>query len=105
VSRVKLAACLLLVLGCKSDPPSSPYSHDIEKLCNVSALSGADPGDPVGRMVTTSKWLAANLETPESRTFMVAIQPLEGAQKADALDAEAHKLGLASCPLAAEWRH
>ena len=107
MSRVKL--CLLLVaLGCpscKSDPPVTPYSHDIENLCNVSALSGADASDPVGRMVTTAKWLGENLKTDEARTFLVTIQPLEGAAKADALDAEAHKLGIAPCAIAAEWRH
>ncbi len=55
-------------------------------------------------MVTIATWLSANLETPEARAFLVQIQPLEGIPKADALDAEAHRFGLASCPLAAEWR-
>jgi hypothetical protein len=44
------------------------------------------------------------LKTPEAHEFLVKIQPLEGEPKARALDDEAHRVGLASCALSAEWR-
>jgi hypothetical protein len=78
------------------------YTADIEKLCEVIRLSGAPEDD--AQTLTTANWLAANLTTQESRKFLVAIQPLVGAAKADALDAEAKRVGLASCSLSEIWR-
>ncbi len=78
------------------------YAADIEKLCEVIRLSGAPEDD--AQTLTTANWLAANLTTQESRKFLVAIQPLVGAAKADALDAEAKRVGLASCSLSEIWR-
>jgi hypothetical protein len=85
-------------------PPSKEYASDIEKLCDVVRLSGAEAESPDDRRLPIANWLAANLATAESRQFLAQIQPLVGAQKADALDAEARRVGLASCSLAAEWR-
>ena len=78
------------------------YAGDIEKLCDVIRLSGAPEDD--AQTLTTANWLAANLVTPESRKFLVSIQPLVGAKKADALDAEATRVGLTSCALSELWR-
>ncbi|MGE0395501.1 MAG: hypothetical protein AB7T06_02160 [Kofleriaceae bacterium] len=78
------------------------YAADIEKLCDVIRLSGAPEDD--AQTLTTANWLAANLTTQESRKFLVSIQPLVGAAKADALDAEATRVGLASCALSEIWR-
>jgi hypothetical protein len=78
------------------------YTEDISKLCNVIQLSGAPDDD--AQTLTTANWLAANLVTKESRMFLISIQPLVGAAKADALDAEAKRVGLVGCPLSAIWR-
>jgi hypothetical protein len=85
-------------------PPSAEYAGDIAKLCDVVQLSGA-ASDPSGdRRLPIANWLAANLTTAESRQFLARIQPLVGDQKAAALEAEARRVGLSACSLAAEWR-
>ncbi|MGE3454352.1 MAG: hypothetical protein AB7O24_04490 [Kofleriaceae bacterium] len=90
--------------GSLASPPASPvdYKADIEALCDVIQRSGA--GEDDARTLTTANWLAANLKTQESRQFLVKIQPLTGIPKADALDAEAKRVGLDGCALAAMWR-
>lgn len=85
--------------------PTQPYAGDIEKLCNVVTLSGADQVPYGERALPIANWLAANLSTQESRQFLVHIQPLVGDDKANALEAEAKRVGLAACALAAEWRN
>ncbi len=85
-------------------PPGSDYAKDIESLCESVSRSGADPDDPGAKALTIANWLAANLKTPESRQFLVKIQPLVGNDKAEALETEAHRVGLSGCALAAEWR-
>ena len=85
-------------------PPAQAYAGDIAKLCDVVRLSGAEAESPQDRRVPIANWLAANLSTTESRQFLAQIQPLDGAAKADALDAEARRVGLPGCALAAEWR-
>ena len=116
---MKTFACLLVVvLGCQSGSgdkpapaksvlstaPGSAYAKDIEALCASMTRSGADKIEPEARTLTIANWLAANLTTPESRKFLVEIQPLVGEPKATALDAEAKRVGLSGCALAAEWR-
>lgn len=83
---------------------SKDYAGDIAKLCEVVQLSGAEAESPDDRRLPIANWLAANLTTSESRQFLAQIQPLVGDRKADALDAEARRVGLAACSLAAEWR-
>lgn len=116
---VKTIACALLVLvaacqtkdDAKAAPaqsvraaaPESPYAKDIEALCDVIKRSGADK-DPDATMVTVATWLAANMTTPESKQFLARIQPLQGNEKATALENEAKRVGLDGCALAAEWR-
>ncbi|MBA3455084.1 MAG: hypothetical protein H0T42_18485 [Deltaproteobacteria bacterium] len=119
---MKMLACLLvLALGCKSGDgdkvastgsaaptapaaPGSPYAKDIEALCESVTRSGADKIEPDAKTLTIANWLAANLKTPESRKFLVEIQPLVGDAKAAALETEAKRVGLSGCALAAEWR-
>lgn len=100
-------------LGCdgSGDKPAAPtrtddgpYAKDIEKLCDVIARSGADQVPASERTYPIATWLAANLETPEARKFLVRIQPLVGDEKAKALEDEARRVGLPGCALAAEWR-
>lgn len=85
-------------------PVAPAYAADIEKLCDVVRLSGAEAESPEDRRLPIATWLAANLTTTESRQFLAQIQPLDGGRKADALEAEAKRVGLAGCSLAAEWR-
>jgi hypothetical protein len=115
---MKWIACLLVVaLGCqrgdnenKPAPVSSvrtaapDYAQDIDSLCQSVTRSGADKIEANARTLTIANWLAANLKTPESRKFLVEIQPLVGEAKAQALEAEAKRVGLGTCALAAEWR-
>jgi len=84
--------------------PGSDYAKDIDDLCDSVKRSGADQLDVSAHALTIANWLAANLRTPDSRKFLIKIQPLIGVAKADALDAEAKRVGLASCALAAQWR-
>ena len=109
-------ACLAFVLGCQKGEgqqpssgesviaaqPGSPYAKDIEALCDVIKRSAAPDDD--SRTMLIANWLAANLTTSESRKFLVKIQPLVGNDKAAALEAEAKRVGLTGCALAAEWR-
>lgn len=117
----RIACAALLLVACQGgdersrapapspSPSPSPtvsaaYKSDIDKLCNVVERAGATGLAEYDKIYVTSQWLPQNLETEDSRKFLIRIQPLQGAPKADALDAEAKRVGLASCPLAADWR-
>jgi hypothetical protein len=83
---------------------STDYTKDIENLCDSVVRSGADKEEATARQLLIANWLAANLKTEDSRTFLVHIQPMVGNAKAKALEDEANRLGLKGCPLAAEWK-
>jgi hypothetical protein len=91
-------------------PPTVPaadraaYAKDIAQVCDVVTLSGADTLEGDARILPIAQYLGSHIQTQQAREFLARIQPLVGAAKADALDAEAKKAGLASCALAAEWR-
>ncbi|MDQ3364637.1 MAG: hypothetical protein M3680_04335 [Myxococcota bacterium] len=80
------------------------YAKDIEALCDAFDRSGAAELPAHARQLTIAQWLPANLQTAASRDFLVRIQPLVGEPKAAALEAEARRVGLSGCRLAAEWR-
>jgi hypothetical protein len=114
---MKWIVSLVVVAGCQRGDAGEPapiepaaltagaaYAKDIDALCDSVARSGADKIEPDARQLTIANWLGANLQTPESRKFLVRIQPLVGDAKANALEAEAKRVGLAGCALAAEWR-
>jgi len=84
--------------------PAAAYAGDIAKLCDVRRLSGADTDPASDPRLPIANWLAANLTTDEARRFLARIQPLVGVEKAEALEAEARRVGLSGCTLAAEWR-
>ena len=67
-------------------------------------LSKADEADPGERGALVAIYLGPNIHTDDGHKFLVAITPLQGAAHADALDREAHRVGLPSCALAAAWR-
>jgi hypothetical protein len=110
--------CLLVLFvasGCQSDDkPAKPaaaaasddktYAADIGRLCDSMSLSGADKMAKLERVAPHSKWLGENLETKAAQEFLIKTAPLKGAARADAYDAEAKRVGLAGCALAAEFR-
>lgn len=111
-----LAACQS---GSASPPPpaSSPatksvpqpfvtdgYRNDITSICDVVKLSGADQEAPDARQAIIAMWLGPHITTDEGHKFLIAIQPLQGTAKANALEAEARRVGLSGCALANEWR-
>jgi len=105
--------CLAVVaaLGCQrkaeeaqSAPPPAAYAKDIAQVCDVVSLSGADQVPEGERVLPIAQYLGSHIQTQQAREFLARIQPLAGTAKADALDAEAKKVGLASCALSAEWR-
>jgi hypothetical protein len=104
------AAVVACLAGCQRDRDHAAaavpeaYRADIENLCDAIARSGADqrPADEHALVIAT--WLGSHLTTDEAHQYLVQIQPLEGEPKAAALDAEAHRVGLARCALAAAWR-
>jgi hypothetical protein len=97
---VALAACQRGEAEQKPKPEG--YAADIQKICDVRALSGTDK-DRDGASVKIAIWLGQNLKTEEGKHFLVEIQPLQGQAKADALNAEAKRNGLSDCALASEW--
>jgi hypothetical protein len=84
--------------------PPAAYAKDIAQVCDVVSLSGADKVPENERILPIAQYLGTHIQTQQAREFLARIQPLVGAAKADALDAEAKKVGLASCAVSAEWR-
>jgi len=106
-------ACLFIYLvaaGCQrgsggtAPPVSEPYRADIESLCDSIVRSGADRLPAGERSPVIATWLGGHLQTSEAHEYLVRIQPLVGEPKAAALDAEARRVGLPGCALAASWR-
>jgi hypothetical protein len=85
-------------------PIADDYKQDIENLCDVLVRSGADKLPDGERNPTIAMWLGPNIKTTAGHQFLVQIQPLQGADKAKALELEATRVGIATCPLAVEWR-
>jgi len=85
-------------------PIADDYRADIDNLCDVLKRSGADQLTPGEQQPVIAMWLGPNIKTTAGHNFLVTIAPLQGATKADALDVEAKRVGIATCPLAAEWR-
>ena len=103
---MKWSALLLVVVGCHHGAPevSGAYRDDITNLCDAVKLSGADTIQDDQRIAVIAMWLGPHIQTKEGHDFLLAIQPLQGEAKAKRLDDEAHRVGLASCALSAEWR-
>ncbi len=85
----------------RNDPP---YTEDFRKLCDSMSLSGADKMEKLERVGPHAKWLAENLTTKDAQTFLINMNQLPKEQRADALEAEAKRVGLPGCALAAEFR-
>lgn len=80
------------------------YAEDIRLLCDSMALSGADKLQKLERVAPHSKWLGENLKTKAVQQFLVKTGPLKGEERAAAYEAEAQRVGLPGCALAAEFR-
>jgi hypothetical protein len=85
-------------------PIADDYRADVDNLCDVLKRSGADQLTAGEQPPVIAMWLGPNIKTAAGHNFLVTIAPLQGTVKADALEAEAKRVGIASCPLAAEWR-
>lgn len=83
---------------------TAEYKQDIANLCDAVERSGAAQLPAADRAPTVAMWLGPHIRTEAGREFLAAIQPLVGEPKAMALEAEAKRVGLGGCPLAAEWR-
>lgn len=109
---VRLVAWLGIVAGCQRSGGATatgaavtgPYHDDIARLCDAVVQSGASALPASARAAVIATWLADHLATQEAHDYLVRIQPLTGEPKAAALEAEAHRVGLPGCALAAEWR-
>lgn len=106
---------ILLLIACQSDDTKKPaaptpartdevYRTDIQKLCDSMALSGADKLEKLERVAPHAKWLGENLQTRDAQMFLVSTKTLKGEAMAAALEAEAKRVGLSGCALAAEFR-
>jgi hypothetical protein len=85
-------------------PIAEDYKADIDNLCNVLERSGADKLSPGEQQPVIAMWLGPNIKTKAGHDFLISIAPAQGVAKADALDGEAKRVGIANCRLAAEWR-
>lgn len=107
---MKWIAAVLVIAGCQrgrgetAAPVSPEYREDIAALCDSVRLSGAGSAMAGDRPNLIAMWLAGRPWTKEGHAFLVAVQPLEGDAHAAALEAEAARVGLSGCALAAEWR-
>lgn len=80
------------------------YRADINTLCDVVRLSGAQDKPKDERWTVVAMYLGPQIKTTEGREFLVAIQPLQGEAKALALETEAKRVGIGACALASLWR-
>jgi hypothetical protein len=107
--RFAVALACLGAAACQRSGSTAPsvseqYRADIENLCDVVVRSGADQLPAGERALAIAGWLPSHLATPEAHAYVIRIQPLTGEAKAAALEAEARRVGLPGCALAAEWR-
>jgi PBP1b-binding outer membrane lipoprotein LpoB len=102
---MKWIAVAFALAGCHREPaPPADYVEDITNLCDVVHLAKADELPRGDRAPIIAMWLGPHIKSSEGHDFLVKIQPLTGDAKANALEAEARKVGLSGCALAAEWR-
>jgi hypothetical protein len=110
VAAAAIVAVVVALGGCQRGADAPPtadalYRADIAALCDSMHLSGADQRPKEEQWATQAMWLAHATKTTAAHDFFVQIKPLEGDDRARALDDEARRVGLASCALGAEWRH
>lgn len=82
----------------------TPLGRDLDRICNVVERAGAQDLPDGEQLMATLSWLPKNIESDAGREFLASIANLQGAAKADALDAGARRVGLPGCPTAELWR-
>src|SRR5688572_4295190 len=116
--RAALAAAFVAALGAalgvglascqQTDAPtdyrSTPLGRDVHRICNSVELSGVDQQPDANRQLAVAQWLGANIESVDGRNFLVALARVEGEAKVKVLEEQARRVGLATCPLSAEWK-
>lgn len=107
MNHLCLAAALVAAVvapACQKGESAEDHArHDIERICNVERLSGADREESAARSVIAAEWLGRHIETQEGRDFLASLVPLPPAGKAARLREEAARAGLEDCPTAAVW--
>lgn len=107
---VRWAVVLVLLLSataCKKDKRepagNPPYAQDIERICFAEERSGALEQEPGRRSLVVAHWLGNALKTDESRVLLGRLARMPPRDKSAVLRAEASKLGIERCPMAAVW--
>jgi hypothetical protein len=72
------------------------YKRDLEKMCNAEKSSGVTLTKDNQAVV---KWIKEHLDTPEGGTFFTGLLGKPQADRAGALESEAKRVGIATCPL------
>jgi hypothetical protein len=124
--RFSLLLCcgIWLVAGCRDDhtaqtpaPDQAPaqdqdhaaagadarYQDEVADICFAEERSGALAEDEGARIMVVAQWLGTRIHTQQGRDFLAAVARATPAEKAALLQAEATRLGLASCPLVQSW--
>jgi len=112
MSRLTLTLALAAgVAACQSGTSkpaggSAAMRRDLEKICNAKKLSGADQDSTGQGTYMMAQWLNSNVTSDEGHAFLVEfakLGPDKDARRKKLEDA-AKLLGIADCPLIAEWR-
>lgn len=79
---------------------SPAYAREIQVICDVDRLSGADPEDPLTASKTREDYLLAHIKDPDAIYFLTVFRSKDAATQAGLLAQEKTELGLKRCPLA-----
>lgn len=113
--RLLLPLCLLItsaVAACgpssgepqPPDPNEQPYPTAIQMMCEVDKRAQVDTEDVLDVHNQRDDWMKKNVMNPDAIEFMTLISVESMGNKADSLQKQATKTGLASCPLAEAWK-
>jgi hypothetical protein len=116
--RFSLLLCcgIWLAAGCRDDqaPAGDPstaapasadadYRAEVADICFAEERSGALEQAEGERLMIVAQWLGTRIHTQPGRDFLAGVARASPAEKAALLQAEATRLGLASCPLVQSW--
>lgn len=109
-----LCCGIWLVAGCRDDHASAGdqaapvsaearYQAEVADICFAEERSGALEQAEGERLMTVAQWLGTRIQTQQGRDFLAAVARAGATEKATLLQAEATRVGLASCPLVQRW--
>jgi len=113
MSRLAPAAAAFVALGlaaCQSGTTrgsgGNPFRADVERICNALSLSGADKDQTSQKTYIMAQWLNTNITSEQGHAFLIEFARLgdDKAARVEKLESTARQLGIASCPLAAQWK-